>query len=87
MNMKWASKWTDVKLTLQQREISRVNQHIAIEQYLSNHRPQDPRCFECWILASFFFQIHAHVHGVFAMHQSTRIGIDLWNVFGVFAIY
>jgi hypothetical protein len=29
----------DVKLTLQQREISGVNQHIAIEQYLSNHKP------------------------------------------------
>ncbi len=51
----------DVKLTLQQREIFGFNQHIAIKQYLNNHRPQNPKCFECWILASFFFQIHEHM--------------------------
>ncbi len=52
----------DAKLTLQQREIYRFNQHIAIEQYLNNHRPQNPRCFECWILASFLFQIREHMY-------------------------
>jgi hypothetical protein len=80
----------DVKLTLQQREIFGVNQHIAIEQYVSNHRPQNPRCFKCWILAVSFFKFMNtcvyNVYGVSLMHQSTRIGIDLWNVFGVFAI-
>jgi hypothetical protein len=80
----------DAKLTLQQREISKVNQHIAIEQYLSNHRHKILDVLNVESLqVSFFKFMNTCVYNVYVvspMHQSIRIGIDLWNVFGVFVI-
>ncbi len=36
----------DFEPTLQGGEISKINQHIAIEQYLGNHRPTNRRWFD-----------------------------------------